>query len=310
MSELWNSIANGNWYWLLVAMLLGILSHLSRAIRWRLMMKPLGYNPSLLNVFCSVMVMYLANTAIPRSGEVTRCGIVNKYEKVPFTQLLGTVFIERIIDFLMLLILLVVVLFTQFGVIIDFLDKHPDIKQNLSNLLASTKFLIILGIVGILFISAIYFYRKKLMQSALFMKFAGLAKNFIAGVKSIIEMKNRTLFIAHSIFMWTMYFLMIYISFWCFESTSHLSVLTSLTVFVMASFGMVAPAPGGLGTWHFMVIETLALYGINPTPDGNAFALAAHGSMTLFLVVSGFICLVILPIINKDKTTINKENVK
>ena len=97
-----------------------------------------------------------------------------------------------------------------------------------------------------------------------------------------------------------MYFVMIYITFWSFQFTSHLGVLTGLTVFVMASFGMVAPSPGGIGTWHFMVIETLVIYGVERTP-ANAFAFAAHGTMTLLLVVIGLISLILLPVVNKKK---------
>ncbi|OQX97231.1 MAG: hypothetical protein B6I20_13070, partial [Bacteroidetes bacterium 4572_117] len=108
-------------------------------------------------------------------------------------------------------------------------------------------------------------------------------------------------FIFHSVFIWVMYFLMIYVTFWSFKFTEHLSLMTGLTIFVMASFGMVVPSPGGIGTWHFMAIETLVIYGIERTPDANAFAFAAHGAMTLFLIAVGVISFALLPVINNEK---------
>ncbi len=300
MSKLWAAIKNANLTWLIVALLIGLISHISRAMRWILLMKPLGYKPRLINVFFSVMVMYLANIAIPRSGEVTRCGLVTKYEKVPFTQLLGTVFTERIIDFLMLCLLLCIVLVTQFGVVLDFFSKHPEIQAYLSKIASSAVFLIILGLFVVIAFTFFYLFKNKIRQSNVYKKVLTMVQNFGEGMKTVRNMEDRLLFIAHSVFIWILYFLMIYVSFWAFDATSHLTVMTSLTVFVMASFGMVAPAPGGVGTWHFMVIETLFLFGVAKDPDGNAFALAAHGMNTLMMVVTGFISLIGLPLVNKQ----------
>ncbi|MDF1546427.1 MAG: lysylphosphatidylglycerol synthase domain-containing protein, partial [Bacteroidales bacterium] len=123
----------------------------------------------------------------------------------------------------------------------------------------------------------------------------------------IKNLEKKWLFIAHSFFIWIMYFLMIYVTFWSFEFTSHLSLLTGLTIFVMASFGMVAPSPGGIGTWHFMVIETLVIYGVERTPDASAFAFAAHGTMTLLIIVVGLISLLLIPIYNKKTAKIVGE---
>ncbi len=296
-----NALKAADYTWIIFSLFLAILSHISRAIRWNLLIRPMGYKPKNSNAFMAVLVMYLSNIAIPRSGEVTRCGIMSRYEKIPFTKLLGTVFVERVFDFIILFIFLLIVLLTQFTVVLDLIKNNPAIYDRLIYIYNSK--LLIIGFLSllILFVFLIYYFRKRIKSSFVYKKIEGILKDFIVGIIAIKDLKEKWAFIGHTIFIWLAYFFMIYISFWSFEFSANLSVLTGLTVFVMASFGMVAPSPGGIGTWHFMVIETMAVYGIAKEPDASAFALAVHGSMTLFMIVIGFVSMVLLPILNKNK---------
>jgi glycosyltransferase 2 family protein len=299
LKEVFNSLKETNYSWLFISMVFALFSHISRALRWNILIKSLGYKAKKLNVFFAVMIMYLSNTAIPRSGEITRCGIIKKYENIPFTKLLGTVVIERIVDFGMLLIILIVVLITQFHVFVEFFNNNPAFNEKFVMVNKIEYFAIFSGIIFI-FLLILFIYRKKIKNTALFKKVYNLTMSFIEGIISIKNLENRWAFIAHSLFIWSMYFLMLYVTFWSFEFTQHLSALTGLTLLVMSSIGFIAPSPGGIGTWHFMIIETLVIFGISKQPDANAFALAVHGSMTLFLVVVGFISLLIIPFINND----------
>jgi uncharacterized protein (TIRG00374 family) len=260
----------------------------------------MGYQNRTINSFFSVMIMYLSNMAIPRSGEVVRCGVMSRTEKIPFTKLLGTVVTERIIDFVILFIMLAVVLATQMHKMIELLNDNPELKDNLQSIVSSTPF-IVGGILFIILIFVlIYIFRAKLKNSKLYIKLREIFIGFWEGIKSILKMDRKFEFIAHSLFIWAMYFLMIYVVFWSFEFTEHLSLLTGLTVFVMSAFGMVFPSPGGVGSWHFAVIVTLMVYDIEQS-DANAFALAAHGSMTLMMIVVGVLSVIFLPIVNRDK---------
>ena len=301
--EIIDALKGANYLWIAVSLLLALFSHLSRAMRWNLLINTLGYKPRFLNTFFSVMVMYLSNTAIPRSGEIARCSILKRYEKVPIPQLLGTVVVERVFDFVMLFVFLFVVLLTQYGVIVEFVQNNPGIETKINSFLQVQYFVFMfVALVGLAVFT--YFFRRKFKESVVYKKLRELLSSFISGIDTVRKMEKKWAFLAHSVFIWSMYFLMIYVTFWSFEFTKHLTVMTGLTVFVMASFGMVAPSPGGIGTWHFMVIETLIIYGIAKTPDANAFAFAVHGAMTLFLLVLGVISLVLLPIFNnKVKTT-------
>jgi glycosyltransferase 2 family protein len=303
VGEIISALKNADYFYIGVSFIMGFLSHLSRALRWKILINSIGYYPKTLNTFLSVLVMYLSNTAIPRSGEITRCGLLKKYENVPFSKLIGTVIIERAIDFVILLILLVIVLISQFGIITEFLDKNPGTEDKLRILFNPGNLVLFFSFTGLI-IFLFYVGRKKLKNSLFYRKILEVMLNMLEGMKAIGRLDKKWQFIAHSIFIWTMYFLMIYIVFQSFTFTTHLGLLTGLTIFVMASFGMVAPSPGGIGTWHFMVIETLVIYGINKFPDANAFALATHGSMTIFIVILGFISLLLLPVYNKKEKNI------
>ncbi len=284
-----------NYFWFIISLFLGLLSHISRTIRWNLMIEPLGHKPRMLNTFLAVMIGYLMNLALPRMGEISRCGVLSRYEKISFTKLVGTVVLERLIDMLMLLLLLVIVIFTQFGQVLEFLNNNPEVKEKLSKVIYSP---VLIGSI-VLLVLLVWLSRHKIRGSSLVKKLMGLVDKFVEGFRSIRNIKKKGAFIFHSVFIWVLYYLMLYCVFFAFDFTSHLLPLAGLTVFVLGSFGMVAPVQGGIGAWHFMVIEGLALYGIDRA-DGKVFALLAHGSTTIMLIVFGLISLLVLPFVNES----------
>ncbi len=287
-----------NYFWIIVSVFLGLLSHISRTLRWNLMIEPLGQKPRTLNTFLAVMIGYLMNLALPRMGEISRCGVLARYEKIPFTKLIGTVVLERLIDMLTLLLILAIVVFTQFGQVVEFLNNNPEVKEKLVKILSSP--FLIGGIVGLM--ALIWFSRKRIRQSSIVQKILGFVNQFVEGFRSIRNIRNIGAFIFHSLFIWFLYYVMLYCVFFSFGFTSHLGPLAGLTVFVLGSFGMVAPVQGGIGAWHFMVIEGLALYGVEKA-DGKIFALLAHGTTTLVLIVVGLIALLVLPFVNERLST-------
>jgi len=295
ISRLKNILTNDvNYFWVVVSLFLGLISHISRTIRWNLIIEPLGHKPGMLNTFLAVMVGYLMNLALPRMGEISRCGVLARYEKMPFTKLVGTVVLERLIDVLMLLLLLLIVVITQFGQVLEFLNNNPEVQNKVHKVIYSP--LLISGLFFILLI--IWFLRHKILASRLMRKIMEYVFQFTEGFKSILKMKKKGAFIFHSFFIWFLYYMMTYCIFFAFDFTSHLSVLAGLTIFVLGSFGMVAPVQGGIGAWHFMVIEGLALYGVSRA-DGQIYALVAHGSMTILLIILGLIAMLVLPFVNE-----------
>ncbi len=305
VNEIKDQLLKADLWWLLVSMILGLLSHISRSMRWKMLIEPVGYKPRTITLFYSVMIMYLTNYAIPRSGEVVRAGVVSRQENIPFTALLGTIITERAIDFIMLFLLTIIVLISQFSVFEKFIANNAQATQRIDQITSSIWIIAIIIIAIILVLVLMYVYRNKIKQTKLYKKFQESINNFVNGIKSVKNVRNKTLFFIHTIFIWAMYFIMIYVVFQAFDFTKNLSLMTGLTVFVFASFGIVFPSPGGIGTWHFIAIETLFVYGI-PKNLGRTFAFAAHESQMIMLITVGLISLVAVSMQKKKELVTQK----
>jgi uncharacterized protein (TIRG00374 family) len=269
-----------------------------------MLIKPLGYQPRLYNTYLSVLLLYFVNLMLPRAGEVFRCTILGKYEKIPFAKLAGTVFIERIADFITLMFLAVIIMLSQFSVFAAFFNMHPELGAKIHHLL-SPRYLLAGAAVILLFLSMFlifnyYYKRNKSDRGNVFItKIRLIKQNFVLGIKSIVKLENKWLFVGHTLFIFIMWLFMLYVIFLAYEPTSHLSLETGAITFLMGGLAMLAPVQGGIGPWHFMVYETLFIYGI-PKTDGKVFALIAHASTNLIYLVFGLAALIIIPLVNNN----------
>jgi hypothetical protein len=242
----------------------------------------------------AVMIGYLMNMAFPRMGEISRCGVIARYEKISFTKLFGTVVAERLIDVISLLLLLLIVIFSQFGQMISFLQRNPEIKEKLTSVFASPYLIIAVIVFAVL----AFLFRNTFKQTTIFKRIVAILHNFKEGFISIRSIKRKGWFWFHSAFIWFCYYLMLYSIFFAFDFTRELNPVAGLTTFVFASFGMVAPVQGGIGAWHFMAIEGLRLYGV-AYENGVIFAFVSHTSMTVMIIAIGLISMLVLPFINR-----------
>jgi glycosyltransferase 2 family protein len=297
-----------NYFWIAVSLVLSILSQISRAIRWNMLIKPLGYKPRLYNSYLSVLILYFVNLLLPRAGEVFRCTVLSRYEKIPFTKLAGTVFVERMADLITLMLLAFIILLSQFNVFVTFFNSHPDVKANLLGIFSLRN--ILLGVLVILILlSALilfnrYFTKKKAEKGNTFIKRIRLIRqNFMSGIKSIAQLENKWLFVGHTFFIFIMWLFMLYVIFLAYKPTSHLSLETGMITFLMGGLAMLAPVQGGIGPWHFMVYETLFIYGIDKA-DGKVFALIAHASTNLIYLFLGLAALLIMPLVNDRRKAV------
>ncbi|MFC2121413.1 lysylphosphatidylglycerol synthase transmembrane domain-containing protein [Bacteroidota bacterium] len=303
IKELWAALKSINYFWIIISFCLAILSHVIRALRWNMLIEPLGKKPEFLNTFLSVLIMYLANFALPRMGEVSRCGVLKKYENVSFTKLLGTVLVERSVDFLILVLLFVIVFFTQLAVLQEFVQNYSKTHGAFVDTITSKFFyLYVIGLFGV-FAIVFYMLRKRFSGSWVFTKVNKIINDFSEGLKSILKMKKKGLFLLYTFLIYLLYFLMTYVVFFCFDFSKDLSLSVALTIVVMGSIGMIV-MQGGIGAYHFLVMETLFIYGIDKF-DGKLFALVMHGGNTIGMVIIGFIALIILPIYNRNRTLKN-----
>ncbi|MDD2548464.1 MAG: lysylphosphatidylglycerol synthase transmembrane domain-containing protein [Bacteroidales bacterium] len=301
IEELAKSFTNVNYIWVVLAVIVGTFSHLVRALRWKLLFEPLGYNPSLTNVFGAVVTGYLANLAFPRLGEVTRCGTLQKTDKIPFQKAIGTVFVERALDVLVTLILILIVFFAR----INFFGKfiYTNAVTPLWEKVLNMELLIpiiLLAVTLLTVVLAILIHRNVFGS-----KFRGKVSNFlrgvIDGVKSVFTMKRRKAFFAYTVLLWFLYWLMTWLMVFSIEATSSLSPLDGLFIMVAGSLGMVAPVQGGFGAFHIITASALSIYGIS-WADGLTYAIISHESQTLLFIVLGVGALVYFMLRKRKKT--------
>lgn len=283
-----NSFKTANYYWVFLSLTFGILSHLSRAYRWKFMLNPLGYNPKFPNLIMTVLISYLVNLIIPRAGDVARGTAITKYEKVPFEKAIGTIIAERIADVIMLLSIIGVAFFLQADLI-----KKALIKEDSDPI----KTITILGTLGILGILGFYFLKKS--KNSFAIKIKNFVNGLLEGVKSISKMKNKWAFIFHTFFIWGMYVLMFYVVTFALPETTNLPFGAIVVGFVIGGLSM-ALTNGGLGTYPVFVAGVLVLYGIAENP-ANAFGWIIWTAQTLMILIFGGLSFLFLPLYNKEK---------
>jgi uncharacterized protein (TIRG00374 family) len=298
-----NGFKEANYFWVVLSLIVGTLANLVRALRWRLLMEPLGVVPSIKHVFGAVMIGYLANFAFPRLGEITKCGTLKKTDNAPFESLLGTVLVERASDIAMLLFFVVFVFLIQ----IDFFGKFilDKIFKPLFSSASGFSFISVLLVAATLLGSylLLHLIRKNVFGHKIKSRVKSMYYGIIDGLKSVTRMKNRGLFIIYSFLLWGLYLLMTWLLFFSTKSTSELSIVDALFVMVVGSFGMVVPVQGGFGAFHIMTAMGLSIFGISQV-DGLVFATIAHESQTLMLIAFGVISMAVLFIKKKPKALV------
>ena len=282
--EVINQFKKADYRWILVSAVLALISHASRAYRWMLLVRPLGYKPTLLNSFLAVMNSYFINTILPRAGEITRCGVSKKLDKIPATTVFGTVVLERIVDMLMLLVIFVIFLIVEFNRLSITILEYLQTKLN-----GFSPMLLVGGLVLIIFLVGLpiaYKYRKSIFKSHLYARLKGFALNMLEGLMSIRTVKNKPAFIFHTVLIWSMYYLMAYVLFFCFPETSHLDLWFGVILLIVGTIGMAAPVQGGFGTYHYLVGMIFGLRGMTPE-EGVLLATFMHTVSTFVILVVG-----------------------
>ena len=293
-------LKEANYSWLLLSILFVFFAFVSRSRRWILLIQPLGYKPSLRNSFYSLMTGYLANLALPRMGEITRCVSLGKKEKIPVDQLVGTVVVERTIDFISLMTIMVILIFTSGDQVGLFLKNSIQIPiQKMFGATWIIWFISILFLVATIMFILLIKYKNSLRKIRFFSKIFEVARGIINGLKTITNLKNKWEFVFHTIFIWFNYALMTWVVFFSMESTSFLTFRDSIFILVIGGLGMSAPVSGGIGAFHYIIQQGLYIVKGIPLEDGFAYATLTHESQLIFVVITGAISFFI--IFRKDK---------
>ncbi|MDC0008295.1 flippase-like domain-containing protein [bacterium] len=285
---IWNQIKNANPYWISLSIVIGVTSHVSRAIRWNYLLEPLGFKASILNSSMMIFTTYLANLGVPRSGEILRPTELATYEGVPFEKGFGTIVTERIVDVIMLLLIIFTAVLFQTDLILSFLNEAGfGIYAGLG--------ILVLGIIGLLFTIKLI----KKSTSPLAEKVKTFLNNMLAGITSIFKMKHKWAFIFHTLYIWGAYIAMFYVIKFTVPETSEIGLGPLLVAFVGGAIAMTT-TNGGFIAYPAFVSKSLELFGISAV-SGNAFGWIMWIAQTIMVIVFGAISFLLLPLLNRDK---------
>jgi uncharacterized protein (TIRG00374 family) len=286
-------------YWLLVPVLgLLLASHWLRALRWRQLIEPMGYEPSKVNCFLGVMIGYFVNLGAPRLGEVVKCTILARYEKVPADKLVGTIVAERAFDVVCLMIVFGLTLLLQFDVIHS-LTSGKNFFQGANGQTSYLKILLAV-VAGVVAFFLVRWVLARWAHVNIVKKIKGIFLNIWHGLTSVKDLKNKPLFFVYSIGIWCLYLLSTWFGFFAISATSHLSITDALSVLAMGSVGMIV-SPGGIGAYALLVQKTVAFYSVPPLPYGLALGWLLWFGQFLSFILFGTVSFILLPIINKKR---------
>lgn len=293
-----DALHRADYTWIILSITVGMLSHLSRAVRWRMLLAPLNHKPKLSNTFFAVMVGYMANYAVPRLEMVARPGILARYEKIPFAEAFGTVIVERIVDTLIFFVLVLLVFFLQFTKVYDYLTGtfFPDLGKKMA---AYELFFYTAGALLVLGLIVLIVFRKRIF-GMISGKTKKLLDGFKDGLTAVRKLRSPGLFIFHSFFIWFIYYAMLHLCFFSLAETTDLDVRCALTTLLFGTLAVIV-TPGGLGAYPIAVSAILVLYAVDPV-IGLAVGWLVWLSQFVSILFFGLLSLILLPILNKDRT--------
>ncbi len=293
-----------DYWWILCAMGISVMSHVFRALRWRIQLRSLGIDAPLLALCCSVFGCYALNLVFPRLGEVWRCTYIAGREHAPFTKVLGSMVADRLSDTLCVFLLLVLTFIIATPAINAFLSKYP-VGQGIVETASSPWFWVAL-VGGAVLIWAILHFGNGLGPVR---KVKDLGKDMWQGFAVVAKMDGKWMFVFYSVAIWFCYFVQLYVAFFAFPFTRELcaapglayGLTPCLVAFVLSSIGMAVPSNGGLGPWNIAVMFGLAIYGISAA-DGTAFSMLQWSGQTVMLIALGIFTMVYISLGKNTKT--------
>ena len=279
----WQVLRGGvNWGWMSFSLFFGVMGHVLRGWRWKQTLEPLQAFPRRSHCVDAVFISYAANLVLPRVGEVSRCGVLARYDAVPFAKSFGTVVTERLIDTLCILLITGITFLLQMPVFLRFFEETGTKIPSVAHLLGSVWFyILLLCVIGVGFL--LYYLLRML---SVFEKVKGILCGIWEGILTLRSIRRFPLFLLYTAGIWACYYYHFYLTFYCFDFSAHLGPLAGLVMFVGGTLAVIVPTPNGAGPWHFAVITMMMLYGVSAT-DAGIFALIVHAIQTLLVVVLG-----------------------
>jgi len=289
LGKIWEEIKGADFFWVIASSCAVWIAHVLRAGRWQMLYRSIHYKVGFWNAYHAVIIGYLANLALPRFGEIGRCSVINKAEKVPMFAAIGTVITERLFDVLVLFSTGLAMLVFQYDIVSDFL--YRTIYLNVANKLSSINYfwLVSFGVLSVFLIFlAVYFLKQKLSK-----KMLRVFVNLGEGFGSYGKLQQKSLFLAYTFGIWLFYYLSVYLAFSAIPATANMPYQAAFTAIVFSGFAMAAPVQGGIGVFHWMVAQSLVLYGVS-FKDGLAYATIIHSAQVLVILLLGSVSLFVI----------------
>lgn len=273
-----------NWWWMLLSLPFGISAQVFRGLRWRQPLTPLGEHARMSTSISAIFLSYATSLVIPRVGEFLRCGILKRYDNVTFAKSLGTVVSERAVDTLVVIVITLATILLQMPMFMRFFSttglRINDIFSQFTTTGYIVTFICILAMLVLMWIL--------ISRMDIYKKVKETASNLWQGIISLRMVENKLLYIAYTLGIWGSYFFHFYLTFYCFEATSHLGIGCALVAFVVGSIAVIVPTPNGAGPWHFSVKTMLILYGVE-TNAALLFVLIVHSVQTALVILLGIV---------------------
>lgn len=275
-----------SWTWMLMSLPFGVLAQVFRALRWREMLEPMGERVRLSSCIHAVYISYASSLVVPRVGEVLRCGVLSRQDGVSFSRLVGTVVSERVVDMGMVLVISFFTMLLQIPVFMRFCKYTGISIEGLLGSFSSMGYIV----AGVCLVVALCTGVFILYKINVFSRTRTVLRELYSGLLSVFRLKRPFWFLFHSAGIWVSYYLHFYLTFYCFDFTSHLGPMVALVAFVVGCFAVLVPTPNGAGPWHFAVKTVLVLFGVSAA-DGAMFALLVHSVQTLLVALLGLYAL-------------------
>lgn len=300
LDKILTDFASVDLFWMSIVLVLYMVSNIVRAIRWQMLLKPLGHDVGFGNAFMATMIGYFVNLGLPRSGEFVKSAFLAKYENIEVEKVFGTIVTDRLMDVICLLVVIALAFLTEFDILWNLVAERSIIGQKLEQL-ASHPLLIILIVLGLLLSGTVAYRFMRKSENRIIQTIRNKIAGLWEGIISIGRLERPFLFIFYSLLIWLCYYLMTYLCFFAFTPTAHLSAGDGLLTFVFGTLGMVFPSPGGMGSYHYLIGEALGILGISST-DAFSFANIIFFSIQIFCnVLLGIASLLIIPLYNAKR---------
>jgi len=278
-----------SWTWMLLSMPFGILAQVFRGLRWRQVLEPMGEKPRIHTCLNAIFLSYASSLVVPRVGEILRCGVLKRYEGTNFSQSIGTVLTERVIDVAMILLITLFTILTQIPVFAKFFMSTGVSFEEFLSRFTATGYLVTGVCLLVLMLGVVLLLRR----FHFFSKTREVVSGITEGILSVRYLKSPMLFLFYSLAIWICYYLHFYLTFFCFDYTENLGAIAALVAFVVGTFAVLVPTPNGAGPWHFAVKTILVLYGVGQT-SAAIFVLLVHTLQTFLVVLLGIYALIAL----------------